>query len=191
MNDLHHRLAVEADAPALVRLRDDAARWMRANGIDQWKPGDLGQDHFLRRMASGEVWLAEADGRTVGGWELWWEDEAAWGPQPPEAGYVHRLMVDRVAAPRGAGRAMLAEAERRIMEAGRPYCRLDCVSANPRLRAYYEAAGYVVVGEQPFKDGRLGSTYAVTLLEKKLWCGGRNGSPVRPGPGSVLNRRTN
>jgi protein-tyrosine phosphatase len=168
MSNLEYRLARHTDASTLVRLRDAAAHWMRANGIAQWKPGEMREDHFHRRMADGEVWLAESGGRAVGGWELWWEDEAAWGPQAPEAGYVHRLMVDRAAAPRGVGRAMLGEAERRIAEAGRAYCRLDCVSTNPRLRAYYEGAGYTVVGEQPFKDGGSGSTYGVTLLEKKL-----------------------
>lgn len=171
MSDLDFRPARDADAPALVRLRDDAARWMQANGIVQWKPGELGEDHFRRRMAEGEVWLAEASGRAVGGWELWWNDPAAWGVRPADAGYVHRLMVDRAAAPPGAGRTMLAEAERRIAEAGRAYCRLDCVSTNPRLRAYYESAGYTVVGEQPLKDGGLGSRYAVTLLEKELTAG--------------------
>ncbi|MET9800190.1 hypothetical protein [Streptomyces sp. NPDC006368] len=38
-----------AAAPALtelVRLRDDAARWQIARGIDQWAPGELGEDHF-------------------------------------------------------------------------------------------------------------------------------------------------
>ena len=42
------------------------------------------------------------------------------------------------------------------------------VRLNPRLRAYYESAGYTVVGEQRVKDGGLGSPYAVTLLEKYL-----------------------
>ena len=42
------------------------------------------------------------------------------------------------------------------------------MSTNPRLRAYYEAAGYTVTGEQPLKDGGTGSRYAVTLLEKRL-----------------------
>ena len=40
--------------------------------------------------------------------------------------------------------------------------------SNPRLREYYEAAGYTVVGEQPVKQSGLGSPYAVTLLEKPL-----------------------
>jgi ribosomal protein S18 acetylase RimI-like enzyme len=80
-------------------------------------------------------------------------------------------MIDRATAPPGAGRTMLAAAERRIAEAGRAYCRLDCVSTNARLRAYYEDAGYAVVGEQPLKDGGLGSKYGVTLLEKRLAAG--------------------
>lgn len=169
MNGYSFRLALPGDAALLVRFRDDAARWMQERGIEQWKPGELGEGHFRARMAEGEVWLAEHEGRMVGAWELWWADEPAWGVRPPDAGYVHRLMVGRATAPRGTGRAMLDRAERRITEKGRPYARLDCVSSNPRLRAYYEGAGYTVVGEQPHKEGgQGGSPYAVTLLEKAL-----------------------
>lgn len=168
MNDLGFRLAEHSDASLLVRLRDGAARWMQEHGIDQWKPGEMGEDHFRARMAEGEVWLAENRGQVVGGWELWWTDESAWGVRPPDAGYVHRLMVDRAAAPRGAGGAMLAEAERRIAAAGRRWARLDCVAGNERLRGWYEEAGYTVVGEQPLKQGGKGGPYAVTLLEKAL-----------------------
>lgn len=77
-------------------------------------------------------------------------------------------MTDRRVAPPGTGRLMLTEAERRIAASGRPLCRLDCLSSNPRLREYYQAAGYTVVGEQSAKDGGLGTPYAVTLLEKRL-----------------------
>lgn len=163
------RPATEDDAPALVALYDGAADWMRRHGIDQWKPGQKSADHFLLRMKEGEVWLAETGGPSpIGGWELWWDDEPAWGPQSPVAGYIHRLMTDRATAPPGLGRAMLAHAERRITAAGRRLSRLDCVSTNPRLRAYYESAGYTAVGELPLKDGGKGTTYAVTLLEKRL-----------------------
>ncbi|WP_326621316.1 GNAT family N-acetyltransferase [Streptomyces decoyicus] len=169
MNEITFRLASGGDdLPGLVVLYDAAARWMQANGIDQWQPGGKDEEHFRLRVKEGEVWFAEAGGRTVGAFELWWRDEPAWGPQPPEAGYVHRLMVDRDRAPAGTGRTMLAHAERRIAGAGRVWSRLDCLSANPRLRTYYEDAGYTVVGEQPFKEGTDGSPYAVTLLEKRL-----------------------
>ncbi|MFE9995071.1 tyrosine-protein phosphatase [Streptomyces avermitilis] len=168
--ELTFRRADHRDLPELVRLRDSAARWQIARGIDQWKPGQLGEDHFRARLADGEIWIATLGptGPTAGAWELWWDDPAAWGPQPPSAGYVHRLMTDRRTAPPGTGRVMLAEAERRIAETGRTLCRLDCLASNPRLRQYYETAGYTVVGEQSSKDGGLGNTYAVTLLEKTV-----------------------
>ncbi|MDG4858363.1 GNAT family N-acetyltransferase [Streptomyces sp. T-3] len=158
-----------ADLAALTGLYDGAARWMVEQGIDQWKPGEKDEEHFRLRIKEGEVWLAGTDEseEALGAWELWWDDVPAWGEQPPVAGYVHRLMVRR-GAPSGTGRAMLARAERRIAEAGRVWCRLDCVSTNARLRDYYEGVGYTAVGEQPFKVGAGGSKYGVTLLEKRL-----------------------
>ncbi|MFG2141344.1 GNAT family N-acetyltransferase [Streptomyces sp. NPDC048650] len=172
MDAIIYRLADAArDLPTLVSLYDGAARWMQDHDIDQWKPGEKDAEHFRHRITErekGEVWLAEAGGRIVGGFELWWEDVPAWGEQPPVAAYVHRLMVDRTSAPAGTGRAMLEQAERRTAEAGRGWCRLDCVASNPRLRTYYEGAGYTVVGEQPLKEGVGEGRYAVTLLEKRL-----------------------
>ncbi|MER5975448.1 tyrosine-protein phosphatase [Streptomyces sp. NPDC001857] len=168
-----HRATPE-DVPALVRLHDTAALWQTARGIDQWTPGGKSEAHFRTRMREGEVWLARAAGAVAGAWELWWDDPAAWGPRPPEAGYVHRLMTAPHTSPPGTGRRMLAHAESVIAATGRACARLDCLASNPRLRAYYEAAGYKVVGEQrakpptPGSPGGGGSPYAVTLLEKRL-----------------------
>ncbi|MBT2504769.1 GNAT family N-acetyltransferase [Streptomyces sp. ISL-98] len=164
------RIADHDDLTALVGLYDGAAHWMRRNGIEQWQPGGKDEEHFGLRMKEGEVWLAEAGGgRVVGAYELWWDDEPAWGVQPPVAGYVHRLMTDRTAAPAGLGRVMLVQAERRIAEAGRELARLDCLTSNARLRRYYEGVGYQVVGEEPCKaDAAGGGSYGVTLLERRL-----------------------
>ncbi|MEV4329064.1 N-acetyltransferase [Streptomyces sp. NPDC049597] len=159
--------ATASDVDILVGLYDGAARWMLRHGIDQWKPGGKDAAHFRRRIADGEVWLMRAADAPVGAYELWWDDEGAWGAQPPTAGYVHRLMTDR-SAPPGTGRALLAHAEGRIAAAGRATARLDCLSGNPRLRTYYEDAGYAVVGEEPAKRAPDGSVYGVLLLEKHL-----------------------
>ncbi|MGX1132308.1 protein-tyrosine phosphatase [Streptomyces glaucescens] len=165
---LSFRRATDADATTLVRLRDTAALWQLARGIDQWKPGEKDEAHFRTRMSEGEVWLAHADGHLAGAYELWWTDPAAWGPRPADAGYIHRLMTVPHLAPPGTGRTLLAHAESRIEAASRPYSRLDCLTTNPRLRAYYESAGYTTVGEQQAKTDGSGSPYAVTLLEKRL-----------------------
>ncbi|MEU8032177.1 GNAT family N-acetyltransferase [Streptomyces sp. NPDC049099] len=169
MNDLRFRPASGADLSTLVRLRDDAARWMNSRGTTgQWQPGELGEDHFRRIMKDGEVWVAEVNGRTVGAWELWWEDPDAWGPQPPTAGYVHRLMVDRAAALPGTGRLLLRAAEQRVAEVGRTLTRLDCLKGNDRLTAYYRDAGYQVVGHTEDKPQPGGATKSFTLLEKPV-----------------------
>ncbi|MFE6777528.1 GNAT family N-acetyltransferase [Streptomyces sp. NPDC057702] len=167
------RRADASDVTEFVRLRDAAARWQIARGIQQWQPGDLGPDHFRDRLRDGELWLATLGpgGPVAGAWELCWEDLPAWGEQPPVAGYVHRLMTDRRTAPPGAGRHLLTAAEHRIAATGRTRCRLDCLSNNPRLRRYYEDAGYAVVGERAAKHGDGGRSYGVTLLEKRLGAG--------------------
>ncbi|MFC8621210.1 GNAT family N-acetyltransferase [Streptomyces anulatus] len=167
MNDLRLRLADDSDLATLVRMRDDAARWMLARGITgQWQPGQLDEDHFRDIMARGEVWLAETRDHVAGAWELWWEDEDAWGPQPPVAGYVHRLMVDHGTAVPGTGSLLLRAAERRVAATGRTLVRLDCLSGNTRLNAYYLDAGYRVVGHKEGKPQPVGAPKSFTLLEK-------------------------
>ncbi|MFF3934662.1 GNAT family N-acetyltransferase [Streptomyces phaeofaciens] len=179
MNDLRFRLADDADLPAVVRLRDDAARWMIARGVTgQWQPGELGGDHFRRIMDSGELWLAEAADGVVGAWELWWEDEDAWGPQPATAGYVHRLMVDHSSVPPGTGRQLLRVAERRVADAGRSLVRLDCLAGNARLKAYYLDVGYQVVGCKEGKPQPGGTPKSFTLLEKSVRDGGEQESRI-------------
>ncbi|MFE0733890.1 GNAT family N-acetyltransferase [Streptomyces sp. NPDC058855] len=169
MNDLRFRRAEDADLAAVVRLRDDAARWMLARSVTgQWQPGELDENHFRRIMERGEVWLAEAHGRVVGAWELWWEDEDAWGPQPPTAGYVHRLMVDHGSVPPGTGRHLLGAAEHRVAGAGRASVRLDCLAGNARLTAYYVDAGYRIVGHKEGKPQPGGTPKSFTLLEKPV-----------------------
>ncbi|MFF2508106.1 GNAT family N-acetyltransferase [Streptomyces sp. NPDC058067] len=169
MNDLRIRLADDADLDSLVRLRDDAARWMLAQGVTgQWQPGELDEEHFRRVMERGEVWLAEHGGLVVGAWELWWDDQDAWGAQPPVAGYVHRLMVDHTRVPSGTGLRLLGVAERRVAEVGRQVVRLDCLAGNARLNAYYARAGYRVVGHQHGKAQPGGTPKSFTLLEKSV-----------------------
>ncbi|MFG3035648.1 GNAT family N-acetyltransferase [Streptomyces sp. NPDC048330] len=162
------RQADERDLDLLVELFDGVARWMVSGGIEQWKPGARGAGHFRARIAEGEVWLAAREGRTLGAYELWWEDREVWGEQPPVAGYVHRLMTDREAAPAGTGRLLLAHAEGRIAAGGRTLARLDCEERNPRLGTYYRAAGYEAVAPPLVKTGADGRTYAVTRMEKAV-----------------------
>ncbi|MFV6033037.1 hypothetical protein [Streptomyces sp. NPDC056264] len=73
-----------------------------------------------------------------------------------------------------------AHAEGRVAAGGRSVARLDCLSDNPRLRTYYEAAGYRAVGEEPGKLAADGTRYGVTLMERSLTPGPAGGAVTSP-----------
>ncbi|MBO0827142.1 MAG: GNAT family N-acetyltransferase [Streptosporangiales bacterium] len=150
-----------------VELRDDAARHMLATGIDQWRPGQLDADGILEWVGDGEVFAAYLGAEMVGGMLVMWSDPLFWGDHDgAAAGYTHGLLVDRRYKGRGLGRRLLAFAEGRIEAAGRRLARLDTVSGNAVLRAYYRDAGYREAGERVFHDDA--PVDAVTLFEKPL-----------------------
>jgi protein-tyrosine phosphatase len=79
---------------------------------------------------------------------------------------MHKLAIRRDHA--GLGRELLALAESLAREGGAMCLRLDCVAANPALRAYYEKAGFEYRGENE-NEGK-GSLFNVpaALYEKRL-----------------------
>ena len=95
----------------------------------------------------------------------------AWGPQPPPAGYVHRLMVDRSSAQPGRGGCCCELRSIAWPRRGGHFVRLDCLAGNARLNAYYLDDGYRVVGHKAGKPQPGGAPKSFTLLEKTLRAG--------------------
>jgi protein-tyrosine phosphatase len=155
-------VASPADAAAVLRLRDAVAGWLLARGIDQWHPGELTETGLAAHAAAGNLHGLRSAGGIVAAVVVQHADEPIWGPDDGKAGYVHTLVVDRAHAGSGVGRRVLAGAEDLIAASGRPLARLDCVSRNPALRAYYRTAGYAEVGTREIYYG------TITLFEKQL-----------------------
>jgi protein-tyrosine phosphatase len=147
------RPATPADAAAFVALHEDAARWLWERGIHQWRPGTFQLAWILEPIARGAVYLAERDSAAVGTVMIEWRDAEVWPDDRGDAGYIHGLRVPRSAAGQGIGLALLRWAERQIAAAGKRFARLDCIAANPVLRAYYERAGYTLKGVVMDSDG--------------------------------------
>jgi protein-tyrosine phosphatase len=155
--------ATVEDAAAVVRLRDAAAEWLLSRGIEQWRPGELTNVRIAARAEAGELFVCRVDGVVAAAVVVADQDSAVWGAVAGDAGYVHTLVVDRRHAGRGLGRRVLAAVER-LIATRHARARLDCVSTNTRLRAYYRDAGYREVGERD-----LGAGWSpVTLFEKRL-----------------------
>jgi ribosomal protein S18 acetylase RimI-like enzyme len=139
--DLELRRASVSDVDVVVDLLSDAARWMLDGGIRQWP------DPFPREIVEGsierrETYLAFASGQVVGSIALYEEDPNWWGDHPPDALYVHRLVVSLNARSQNIGVELLDWAQRQVAAAGRTWLRLDCGTDNLRMREYYERLGF-------------------------------------------------
>lgn len=166
--ELEIRPASDDELRQYVELRDAAARHMLASGIDQWWPGQLDAEGILAWVGDGDVFAAYLDEDLIGGLLVMWSDPLFWGDRDEgAAGYTHGLLVDRRYKGRGLGRRLLAFAEDHIRASGRPLARLDTVSRNAALRAYYRDAGYREVGDRVFHHDEA-PVDAVTLFEKPL-----------------------
>ena len=160
-SDITIELATPADADAVLDILQEAARWLLSRDIDQWRPDQFEREPLLAAISRGDVYLARKDGEAVGTLRLQWSDERVWGSDTGDAGYVHGLAICRGAAGIGLGHAMLRWAERKVAVAGRAYLRLDCMTANLALRAYYEHAGFTHCGDIH------GKTWSASRYEKR------------------------
>ena len=140
--------ATLADLDVAIALYEDAARWLVARGIDQWRPGDYTREWARDNIERDEMYLAWRDGAAVGKFTLVWDDPEVWGEQPPDAGYLHGLATARSEAGRGLGVTLLRYAARRVAAAVRRYLRLDCTASNQALRDYYTRAGFTHVEDK-------------------------------------------
>lgn len=149
-----------ADAPLVVDLFDQAIRWMIERGLtDQWGSEPFSTDPkrtdaVARWITTGDLVVAERDGRPVAAMVLGGAPAYAPPAVEPEL-YVVALVASRSARARGAGRRLLAEAERVAAERAVPVLRLDCFAGNGgQLVRYYQGAGFhpterFSVGEWP------------------------------------------
>lgn len=140
--------ATDADTDALLAMRDDAARWLLARGIDQWHPGEI--PYSWERGDEFVVFVLRHEEDRVGTVTIVWDDPVIWGEQPVPAGYVHNLVVARPCAGHGLGVRLLRWAEDHVAASGRSMARLDCVASNRELRDLYESAGYRWVRDQRY-----------------------------------------
>jgi GNAT superfamily N-acetyltransferase len=145
--------AASGDLGLLVAFRDEAARWLAARGIDQWREPwpteDLMEEGMLRNIRAGETFIVQDDDGTpaatitIDRWanpELWTPEEAA---EP--ALYAHKLTVARAYAGQDLGAELLDWAGARAAAAGDRWLRVDVWTTNRELQRYYLRLGFTPV----------------------------------------------
>ena len=136
------QVATPGQIDDVLSLLDEAAAWLRARGVSQW-PDRFEPSWVDGAISRGETWLVRVGAAISGTVTLDWSDRI-WRDDGTAA-YVHRMAVRRQAA--GLGAVILDWAADAARQHGQEALRLDCVASNARLRAYYEAAGFVHHGD--------------------------------------------
>jgi len=139
------------DVAVVAALLDEATVWVGERGYEQW-PLPFPRDELDAAVERGEVYIAEMDGEVVATVTLLWNDAMYWGERPPDAAYVHKLVVRRACAGQRIGSAIVEWADATAATAGRAFLRLDCLADNPGIRGYYEQLGFEHRGDLVVKN---------------------------------------
>lgn len=146
-----------SDADAVIRLLDEAVRWL----VSQGRTGQWGTEPFsadperverIRARAAGELWLAEVDSVVVGALTLGEAPDHVPSSPVPEV-YVNWLVGSRGVP--GAGRLLLDHARKEAENRDAERIRVDCYAGDDgALVAFYVSAGFTptdtfTVGEWP------------------------------------------
>lgn len=125
----------------------EAARWLAGLGVEQWPSDGFPVETVAARIERKETYVAEIDSEPVATLSLDQADPEMWGPEGDDrqALYIHRMAVCRAWAGRQVGDRLLDWAAWQARIAGRPLVRLDCVTANEQLVAYYLTRGWRLV----------------------------------------------
>ena len=148
------RPASVRDFPAIVRMVDEAAEWLRGMGTDQWAapwPNRRKRDARIRRgLRAGRTWIVEefiGNSTTVVATiscrpdpnrGLWSNEE-----QAQRAVYVSRLVINRKYEGSQFGSELLEWAGKWARQQyGAQYIRLDVWTTNTKLHEYYSKRGF-------------------------------------------------
>lgn len=163
---LYVRLAQDRDVNEIVSLLTEGAERQRGfEGTAGW-PIPYPLDQVAIGVRQGIFYVAEIDGRIVATFALHWDDPRFWGSQPPIAGYVHKLAVRKAMAHQEIGRRTIEWIAHHVRASGRTVLRLDCLSTNRRLVAFYESLGFR--GVRIVRAGAPGEEWPWLLMERPL-----------------------
>ncbi len=143
--------ATNTDAETVRSILLEAAQWIHAKGIDQWRIAEFTKEHVLDNIQGGDVFLAYDGGAPIGTVIVRRKpgpfDRQIWGEKADDhAAYVHRLAIRTKYHGQGLGGQILGWAEDESVRTGKAYVRLDCMADNEALNQYYQRFGFVHQG---------------------------------------------
>lgn len=169
------RPAAAGDIDAVFALFEQRVDWMNRQNIHQWNDTDYLNEYpktyYQQQRELGNLYVL-ADSRVAGAVVLLQSDDRWLDRAGSPAYYVHNLVTDP--AVKGAGRELLAQAEKLAVGHGKRFMRLDCAVDNAFLNSYYETMGYLPAGtceDGPYKGIRREKALPAAESAEKTDCG--------------------
>jgi ribosomal protein S18 acetylase RimI-like enzyme len=152
--------ATGEDLDDLIRLRDDATKWLQSLDTDQWQqswPTPEGESERLRKsIEEGTTWVVRDCSDAIATFAI---DEAAdpflWteAEQAERALYIHRFIVQRYYSGIGLGAKLMDLIEAWAAHDNYDWLRVDVWTTNIGLHKYYRGIGFddvrTIVGDYP------------------------------------------
>lgn len=141
--NLTTRIAKPADIPTVLAILNHGMLSKLRRGDTAWGDATYTTESIRPAVENGSTYLAFLGNEPVGTFQLLWSDEAMWGVQSPEAGYVQAFATASGYRGQNIGGQILELALAEVTRSGRKYLRVACPSNNQGLKAYYEKQGFV------------------------------------------------
>jgi GNAT superfamily N-acetyltransferase len=156
--------SVETFADVLIK----SAEWLNLIGKSMWNTNDLTAQELLKKYRLQEMKLCYDDEKLIGVYVLQWNDPLFWPElEDYKSGYLHKLAVCSEYRGHDYGNELIKSAELLCKENDIEWLRLNCGTFRPRLRNFYEKAGFKML-DRVFIDNRDQIRYEKKLCSSSL-----------------------
>lgn len=132
----------------------ESAKWLEARDETMWKENDLTPDELLKRYSINDMRICFEDESPVGVFVLQWYDPLFWADlNKYDSGILHKLAISNKYRGKGYGKKVIEYAEEICKNNNVKSLRLNCGTHRPRLRDFYEEAGFKMV-DRVFMDNK-------------------------------------
>jgi GNAT superfamily N-acetyltransferase len=138
--------ATETEIPALESILLDTVNWLREIGQPLWGANEVTWESLSKHHQIGDFYIAYADGAPAGCMALVDYDPFFWpDAQKGESLFIHKLAVTKAARKTGVADALINHFKKLGTERKTGTLRLETHALRPRLRAFYERHGFMLV----------------------------------------------
>ena len=164
MNNITIKRALDSDIPIIESILLDTVNWLNTMGQPLWGADEISWDALSKNYQIGDFYIAYADGTPSGCMAIVDYDPFFWPDLlKGESLIIHKLAVIKTARKTGVADAMIDFFKAQGAERGVKTLRLDTHALRPKLRAFYERHGFVLIKLKVFNNERHTAFYVYTL----------------------------